>query len=155
MGARLRDVREKETDLLNQRIENLRGDIERQQAKNETLEAQNENIREGMPLRERIKEIFKKHGLTVFSVLTAVSVIIGAIVSNLKKGLATFGKGLGNDLKTVGKILGEILPGIVGAIASFIFKTAGQVIQFLGKNAWLLIVAAVMYTVEQFKKNRS
>ena len=155
MGARLRDVREKETDLLNQRIENLRGDIERQQAKNETLEAQNENIREGMPLRERIIEIFKKHGLTVFSVLTAVSVIIGAIVSNLKKGLATFGKGLGNDLKTVGKILGEILPGIVGAIASFIFKTAGQVIQFLGKNAWLLIVAAVMYTVEQFKKNRS
>ena len=40
--------------------------------------------------------IFKKYGLTAFSVLTAVVVVIGVIVSNLKSGLATLGKGVGN-----------------------------------------------------------
>jgi len=44
---------------------------------------------------------------------------------------------------------------LIGAIASFIFKTAGEVISFLGKNAWLLVVAVVVYAVEQFKsKNK-
>ena len=43
---------------------------------------------------------------------------------------------------------------MIGAIASFIFKTAGEVIGLLGKHAWLLIVAVVMFAVEQFKKKR-
>ena len=75
-------------------------------------------------------------------------------ISNLSKGLTKLGKGVGNGLKTIGKKLGEILPGMIGAIVSFLFKTAGEVIGFLGKNAWLLIVAVVLYFVEQFKKKR-
>jgi hypothetical protein len=63
-------------------------------------------------------------------------------------------KGVGNGLKTIGKKLGEILPGMVGAIASFIFRTAGEVVGFLAKNAWILIVAVVLYFVEQYKKKR-
>ena len=55
----------------------------------------------------------------------------------------------------IGKKLGEILPGLIGTIASFIFKAAGEVISFLDKNAWLLVVAVVVYAVEQFKsKNK-
>ena len=50
--------------------------------------------------------------------------------------------------------LGDILPGMIGAIANFIFKTAGKVIGFLGEHAWLLIVAVVLYMVEQFKKKK-
>ena len=46
-----------------------------------------------MFLRDRIREIFKKHGFTAVTVITAVSVVIGAIVSNLKKRLTTLGKG--------------------------------------------------------------
>ena len=65
------------------------------------------------------------------------------------------GRGLGNGLKAVGKKLGQILPGMVGAIASFLFKTAGEVIGFLEMHAWLLIVAVVVYVIEQFKKKRS
>ena len=80
---------------------------------------------------------------------SAVGVIIGAIVANLKNG-----KGVGNGLKTIGKKLGEILPGLVGAIASFVFRTAGEVVSFLAKNAWLLIVGVVIYLVEQFKKKK-
>ena len=107
-----------------------------------------------MSLRDRIKMIFKNNGFTSVSVLTAVGVVIGVIVSNLKNGLGRIGRGLGNGLKAVWKKLGEILPGMVGAIASFIFKTAGEVVGFLGKHAWLLIVAIVMYAIEQFKKKR-
>ena len=105
-----------------------------------------------LSLRERIKEIFKKHGFTVIAVATAIGTVIGVIVSNLKAGLTKVAKGLGNGLKELGKKLGEILPGMIGAIASFLFRTAGEVIGFLAKNAWLLIVGLVVLAVEQFKK---
>ena len=105
-----------------------------------------------LSLRDRIKEIFKKHGFTVVSVVTAIGVVIGVIVSNLKAGLTKVAKGVGNGLKELGKKLGEILPGMIGAIASFLFKTAGEAIGFLAKNAWLLIVGLVVLAVEQFKK---
>ena len=118
------------------------------------VEAENQRIRERMSLRDRIKEIFKKHGFTAIAVITAIFVVISVIVNNLKKGLTTLGKGLGNGLKDIGKKVGEILPGMVGAIAKFIFKTAGEVVGFLGKHAWLLIVAFALYVVEQFKKKR-
>ena len=105
-----------------------------------------------LSLRDRIKEIFKKHGFTVVSVVTAIGVVIGVIVSNLKAGLTKVAKGLGNGLKELGKKLGEILTGMIGAIASFLFRTAGEVIGFLAKNAWLLVVGLVVLAVEQFKK---
>jgi len=73
-------------------------------------------------------------------------------LSNLKSGLSKLGKGIGDGLKAIGKKLGEILPDLIGTIASFIFRTAGEVISFLGKNAWLLVVAVVVYAVEQFKR---
>ena len=68
-------------------------------------------------LRDRVKLIFKKYGFTVFAVVSAVGLVIGVIVSNLKKGLTSLGKGVGGELKTIGKKIGEILPGMIGAIA--------------------------------------
>ena len=38
-----------------------------------------------MSLRDRVKAIFKKYGFTVFAVVSAVGLVIGVIVSNLKK----------------------------------------------------------------------
>ena len=105
-----------------------------------------------LSLKDRIKEIFKKHGFTVVAVITAIGVVIGVIVSNLKAGLTKVANGVGNGLKELGAKLGQILPGMVGAIASFLFRTAGEVIGFLAKNAWLLIVGLVVLAVEQFKK---
>ena len=105
-----------------------------------------------LSLRDRIKEIFKKHGFTVVAVVSAIGVVIGVIVSNLKAGLTKVAKGVGNGLKELGAKLGQILPGMIGAIASFIFKTAGEAIGFLAKNAWLLVVGLVVLAVEQFKK---
>jgi len=131
---------------------------ERNSVIDETLEQnqmERENLEERMSLKDRVKAIFKKYGFTVTAVITAVGVVIGVIVSNLKAGLTSVAKGVGSGLKAIGKKLGEILPGMVGAIASFIFKTAGEVVGFLAEHAWLLIVAVVLYFVEQFKRRRS
>ena len=134
--------------------ENIDRNIDQQREEIENLERENEVIEERMSLRDRVKAIFKKYGFTAFAVLSAVGVVIGVIISNLKSGLSRLGKGIGKGLKAIGKKLGEILPGMIGAIASFIFKTAGEAIGFLAKNAWLLIVAVVVYFVEQVKNKR-
>ena len=141
----------RETASVNQR-EQIDANIEEQQNEISRLEAENERIEERMSLRDRVKAIFKKYGFTVFAVVSAVGLVIGVIVSNLQKGLTSLGKGVGGALKTIGKKIGEILPGMIGAIASFVFKTAGEAVGFLAKNAWLLILAAVMFMIEKFKK---
>ena len=144
----------RETASENQR-ENIDADIEEQRNEISRLEAENDIIEERMSLRDRVKAIFKKYGFTAFAVVSAVGLVIGVIVSNLKKGLTSLGKGVGGALKNIGKKIGEILPGMIGAIASFIFKTAGEAVGFLAKNAWLLILAAVMFMIEKFKREQS
>ena len=47
------------------------------------LESKNEEILKNLPLRERVKAIFKKYGFTVFAVVSAVGVVIGVIISNI------------------------------------------------------------------------
>ena len=141
----------RETASVNQR-EQIDANIEEQQNEISRLEAENEIIEERMSLRDRVKLIFKKYGFTVFAVVSAVGLVIGVIVSNLKKGLTSLGKGVGGALKNIGKKIGEILPGMIGAIASFVFKTAGEAVGFLAKHAWLLILAAVTIMIEKFKK---
>jgi len=53
--------------------------------------------------------------------------------------------GVGDGLKTLGKRIAQILPGLIGTIVGFIFKTAG-------KNAWLLILGVTVFMVEGFQK---
>ena len=145
----LKASREKASE--NQR-EEIDANIEEQQNEISRLEAENERIEERMSLRDRVKLIFKKYGFTVFAVVSAVGLVIGVVVSNLKKGLTSLGKGVGGALKNIGKKIGEIFPGMIGAIASFVFKTAGEAVGFLVKHAWLLILAAVTIMIEKLKK---
>ena len=151
---KVRDLESSRKEAREDQRENIDRNIEQQREEIENLERENEVIEERMSLRDRVKVIFKKYGFTAFAVLSAVGAVIGVIVSNLKSGLSKLGKGVSNGLKAIGKKLGEILPGMVGAIASFIFKTAGEAIGFLAKNAWLLIVAVVVYFVEQVKNKQ-
>ena len=154
--------REKKIEELNasretaseKQIEQIDANKEEEQNEISRLDAEKERIEERMSLRDRVKLILKKYGFTVFAVVSAVGLVIGVIVSNLKKGLTSLGKGVGGALKNIGKKIGEILPGMIGAIASFVFKTAGEAVGFLAKNAWLLILAAIMFMIEKFKRNR-
>ena len=162
MKKKLQDVTKKIIELQDQQEktsdkhmrDNLSQTIAEEQDMIAQLEIANENIEQRMTLRDRVRAIFRKYGFTVLTVASAVGVVIGVIVANLKNGLASLGKGVSNGLKTIGKKLGEILPGLVGAIASFVFRTAGEVVGFLAKNPWLLIVGVVIYLVEQFKKKK-
>ena len=145
-----------EIDRLRQQLEDgedqeVQQHIERLEAENERLGEQNEELFSRMSLRDKVKYIFKKYGLTIFGLLAAVGTVIGVIVSNLKAGLTNVAKGVGNGLKELGKKLGQILPGMVGAIVSFLFKAAGEAVGFLAKHAWLLIMLVVTFAVEQFK----
>ena len=118
----------------------------------DAIENEREELEERLSLREKVKNIFKKYGFTVAAVFLAVGTVIGVIVNSLTKGLKTVAVGVGNGLKELGKKIAGILPGLIGAIVSFIFKTAGSVISFLGKNAWLLILDVAVFAVERFKK---
>ena len=141
---RLRQLEDGEDQEVQQQIERL-------EVENERLGERNEELFSRMSLRDKVKYVFKKYGLTIFGVLAAVGTVIGVIVSNLKAGLTNVAKGVGNGLKELGKKLGQILPGMAGAIVSFLFKAAGEVVGFLAKHAWLLIMLVVTFAVEKLK----
>ena len=152
---RIKELQEQRENAFPEDYERIDAVIEREREGINERNQENEAIEERLTLRQRIKAIFKKYGFTAFAVASAIGTVIDVIVSNLKAGLTKVAKGVGNGLKELGKKLGEILPGMIGAIASFLFRTAGEVIGFLAKNAWLLIVGLVVLAVEQFKKKNS
>ena len=121
------------------------------------LERVNENIEreeQKLPLRERVKNISKKYGWTLQAVALAVGIVLSALALAATNGLKTGTKALGNGLEAIGKKLGSLLPGLIGSIVSYIFKTACSVLSFLGKHAWLLILAVVAFFMERLLKKR-
>jgi len=105
-------------------------------------------------LREKVKEIFKKYGLTLAGIFAAAGATIGAIIGVVTKALKDLGKKIANGLKTLGQKAASALPGLIGSIVSFLFKTAGQVFGFLAEHTWLLILAVVAFLVEKLMKKR-
>ena len=96
-----------------------------------------------------------KRSIITTAILLSVGLTIGVIVDSLTSGLKSVAKVVENGLKDLGKKVGQILPGLIGTFVSFIFRTAGSVIGFLGKNSWFLILGVVIFAVEKFqKKNR-
>ena len=118
------------------------------------LVKEREQLEEKLPLREKVKRIFKKYGWTLQAVVLAAGLVIGAVSLAAMNAIKNGTKAVGNGLKEIGKKVGFILPGLIGLLVSFIFRAAGQVISFLGKNAWLLILAVVAFLIERLTKKR-
>jgi len=118
------------------------------------LQTQIEERERVRPLSERVKDIFKKYGVTVTAIVLAAGVTIGVVVSSITNSLKATGKALGKGLKDIGAKLGSLLPGLIGSIASFLFKAAGQAIGFLAEHTWLLILAVVGFLFEKYLKKR-
>ena len=116
------------------------------------LELQIQEREEALPLRERVKNIFKKYGWTLQAVVLAVGLVLGALALAGLNGLKAGTKAVGQGLKAIGQKLGSLLPGFIGSIVSYIFKAAGQVLSFLGEHAWLLILAVVAFFMERLLK---
>ncbi|XP_078353301.1 uncharacterized protein LOC144661588 [Oculina patagonica] len=166
----LDDLKEKEAELKQQNEED-QAVIEDENASPTNKQAAEERVAErteelgrlqtqiaererALPLRERIKEIFKKYGVTVTAILLAAGVTIGSVIGAITNSLKATGKALGKGLSDIGSKVASALPGLIGSIAKFLFKTAGQVIGFLAEHTWLLILAVVAFLVEKYIKKR-
>ena len=130
------------------------GRVEERQEELARLQTQMDERERALPLRERVKEIFKKYGVTVTAIVLAAGVTIGAVIGAITNALRATGKALGKGLKDIGSKLASALPGFIGSIVSFLFKAAGQVIGFLAEHTWLLILAVVAFLVEKYIKKR-
>ena len=121
---------------------------------------------------------FKEQGITIVSILTAVGMAISVLVEALLGGPSVTasgsisggdGKGSGarewikNKLKALSRLLGKLadkalasLPGIIGAILSWILNRAKEVIGWLSQNLWTLItgVGVLVYTYFMTKARR-
>ena len=76
----------------------------------------------------------------------------GAVVGTITNALKKLGKNLGDGLETLGAKAASALPGLIGAIVSFLFKAAGSVIGFLAEHTWILILAVVVFLFEKLHK---
>ena len=92
--------------------------------------------------------------MTVTAIVLAAGVTIGAVVGAITKALRATGKALGKGLKDIGSKIASALPGFIGSIVSFLFKTAGQAIGFLAEHTWLIILGVVAFLVEKYIKKR-
>ena len=101
-------------------------------------------------LAEKIKTLFREQGITIASILMAIGMTISALVEALLPGwggtAASGGKSppkdeqgvkewIRNELKALASLLGrlgmkasEVLPGIIGAIISWILNRAKEVV---------------------------
>ena len=118
------------------------------------LKAQISERESSLSLRERIKQIFKKYGVTVTAIFLAAGATIGAVLGTITRALKKLGKDLGNGLKKIGAKAASALPGLIWAIVSFLFKAAGSAIAFRAEHTWLLILAVVGFLFEKLIKKR-
>ena len=135
-------------------IEAARKQVEQDERALERVNEDVEREEQKLPLRERVKNIFKKYGWTLQAVALAVGIILSALALAATNGLEAGTKAIGNGLKAIGQKLGSLLPGLIGSIVSYIFKAAGQVFSFLAEHAWLLILAVVAFFMERMLKRR-
>ena len=118
------------------------------------LKAQISERENSLSLRERIKRIFKKYGVTLTSIVLASGVTIGAVFGAITNAFKKLGTGLKNGLKTVGSKAASALPGIIGAIVKYLFKAAENAIGFVAEHIWLLILAVVAFLFQKLMKKR-
>ena len=111
-------------------------------------------------LGERIRTLFREQGITIFSVLTAVSILISTIVlaatggsgapgspledeGEFRKWLKKQLNRLANALKCLAGKAVVALPGIIGSVVGVILSFLGKTIGFLAQHTWALIAFAV------------
>ena len=113
-------------------------------------------------LGEKIRTLFREQGITTFSVLTAVSMIISTIVlavtgggSGGAPGYPPKDKGefrtwlkkqlnrLANAVKRLAGKAVAALPGIIGSVVGAILSFLGKTVGFLAQHTWALIAFAV------------
>jgi hypothetical protein len=126
---------------------------------------------ETRPLNERLKELFRRDGLTIGALITAVGMTISTIIlavmphtnstspsgndsNKVKAAVKKTLIKLANFLLDLAKKALAALPGVIGAIVSFIFKKAGEAVLFLSEHLVVLLLASILALYEFILKLR-
>ena len=123
-------------------------------------------------LAKKIQTLFQKQGITIASILMTIEMAIGFLVEALlpngggMAARATAGKlplknekgvkgWIRSKFKALARLLGrlgakdaEALPGIIGAILSWILNRAVDVVGWVSQNLWALVIGirGLLYT---------
>ena len=119
-----------------------------------------EKILDGdLSLREKLKLVFREHGLTITAVLTSLGLIISTIVTALTGGSAggsptppknpnKLKEWLKNKLKALARLLGRLagkaaaaLPGIIGSIIAGVLNFLKKVVAAAAGHVWLFLTS--------------
>ena len=126
-------------------------------------------------LAEKIRMLFREQGITIASILMAIGMAIDVLVKALlpaggggvvegkpppkdkksvKEWIRNKLKALALLLQKLGMKAAEALPGIIGAIISWILNRAKEVVGWVSQNLWALVVgvADLLYTYMVTKK---
>ena len=127
-------------------------------------------------LGERIKTLFREQGITIFSILTAIGMAIGVLVEAVLPGstatAAAHGGGgdtpgsakewVRNKLKALASLLGKLaekagaaLPGIIGSVVAWLLNRAKEVVGWISKNLWSLVLLCVWMFYDYMKKPKN
>ena len=150
----LKEERQARLEFLSQNRKNLQTQVARIRQTFEKI------LDSDTSLGEKIRTLFREQGITIFSVLTAVSMIISTIVLAVTGGGGAPGsppKDEGEFRKWLKKQLNRLadalkrpagkavaaLPGIIGSVVGAILSFLGKAAGFLAQHTWALIVFAV------------
>ena len=129
-------------------------------------------------LAEKTRTLFREQGITVTFILMAIGMAIGVLVEvflpgggggaassatckplpedekGLKEGIRNKLKALASLLGRLGVKVAEALPGIIGAILSWILNRAIDVVGWVSQNLWALVIGirGLLYTYMVMKK---
>ena len=129
---------------------------------------------ENRSLGERLRELFRRDGLTIGAVITAIGMTISTIIlailphnssptpsrpdnnTYVDKIKAAVGKSLvkmANFLLDLAKKALIALPGLIGSLVSFLLKKAGELVLFLSEHLIVLFLALILVVFEFLFKN--
>ena len=119
-----------------------------------------EKILDGdLSLREKLKLVFREHGLTITAVLTSLGLIISTLVTSLTGGSAgssptppkhpnKLKEWVKNKLKALARLLGRLagkaaaaLPGIIGSIIAGVLNFLEKVVTAAAGHVWLFLTS--------------
>jgi len=133
-------------------------------------------LNEDTSLAERLRTLFREQGVTIASILTALGFIVSTIVLTIQTALGGGGpapaptpysrdgvtdwvkkqlKALAGWLKVLAGKAAAALPGVIGAIVSWLLKTAGSAAVWLAEHLWALVVtvaAAAVVWLRDYRK---
>jgi hypothetical protein len=147
---------------------------------NEVVESQLKRINtiisdETRPLSERLKELFRRDGLTIGALITAIGMTISTIIlaftphnspatppsgnNGVRNAVKKVLVRLSNFLLDLAKKALNALPGLLGSVVSFLLKKTGELVLFLSEHLIILLLTILLalyeFTMKTLRKKQA